>query len=121
MRLAVFGLIESPPEDTPKEPLPHFLLRPQANCNHIPPASGGKGRGFASPERKATPAPRYNPDVWRDVGAGFLKALLDAEGASVWSRLPQSKFRSLDRVSKTAETDFTVDGRPPCMCRLWWC
>lgn len=36
--------------------------------------------------------------MWRDVGRGFLKALLDAEGASVWSRLPQSKFRSLDRV-----------------------
>ncbi|CAB1101720.1 unnamed protein product [Ectocarpus sp. CCAP 1310/34] len=72
----------------------------KAMCNHIPPANGGRrGELFASPERKSTTPPRYHPQIWRDVGAGFLKALLDAEGASVWSRLPQSKFRSLERVS----------------------
>ena len=68
-------------------------------CNHIPPAHSGKGgERFASPERKATAPPRYHPLIWRDVGTGFLKALLDAEGASVWSRLPNSKFRTLERV-----------------------
>ncbi|CAN0417842.1 unnamed protein product [Ectocarpus sp. 8 AP-2014] len=73
----------------------------KAMCNHIPPADGGRrGERFASPERKSTTPPRYHPQIWRDVGAGFLKALLDAEGASVWSRLPQSKFRSLERARK---------------------
>eukprot|EP00903_Cladosiphon_okamuranus_P005485 g5469.t1 len=73
----------------------------KAMCNHIPPAHSGKGgERFASPERKATTPPRYQPEVWRDVGAGFLKALLDAEGASVWSRLPNSKFRTLERAKK---------------------
>ncbi|CAN0189002.1 unnamed protein product [Ectocarpus sp. 12 AP-2014] len=73
----------------------------KAMCNHIPPANGGRrGERFASPERKSTTPPRYHPQIWRDVGAGFLKALLDAEGASVWSRLPQSKFRSLERARK---------------------
>ncbi|CAM9890985.1 unnamed protein product, partial [Ectocarpus fasciculatus] len=73
----------------------------KAMCNHIPSANGGRrGERFASPERKSTTSPRYHPQIWRDVGAGFLKALLDAEGASVWSRLPQSKFRSLERARK---------------------
>ncbi|CAM9497007.1 unnamed protein product, partial [Scytosiphon promiscuus] len=73
----------------------------QAMCNHVPPASGEKGgKRLASPERRATPPPRYHPEIWRDVGAGFLKALLDAEGASIWSRLPQSKFRSLERAKR---------------------
>ncbi|CAM9283901.1 unnamed protein product [Pylaiella littoralis] len=73
----------------------------KAMCNHVPPASEGKGGGrFASPERRATTPPRYHPQIWRDVGAGFLKALLDAEGASVWSRLPHSKFRSLERAKR---------------------
>lgn len=76
-----------------------FLPSAQAMCNHVPPASRGKGGRFASPERPETSAPRYHPGIWRGVGEGFLKALLDAEGASVWSRLSQSKFRSLERVS----------------------
>lgn len=91
-------------------------------CNHIPPANGGRrGERFASPERKCTTPPRYHPQIWRDVGAGFLKALLDAEGASVWSRLPQSKFRSLEKVSigrtneRPAEIIELVGGGKTCL------
>lgn len=69
-------------------------------CNAIPRAYGSRGAQYASPERNQAPPPKYHPEIWRDVGRGFLKALLDAEGVSLWSRLPLSKFKSLERVSK---------------------
>ncbi|CAM9332113.1 unnamed protein product [Sphacelaria rigidula] len=72
----------------------------KAMCNHIPPSHGRKEGDVASPERKQTSPPKYHPDIWRDVGRGFLKALLDAEGVLVWSRLPLSKFRTLDRARR---------------------
>lgn len=79
--------------------------------NHIPPACGVKRGESASPERKPVPAPRYNPETWKDVGKGFLKALLDVEGASVWSRLPLSRFKTLERVRELRLAVGCVEGK----------
>lgn len=101
--------------------IPHRLRVPPADptqchgqsmCNHIPPANGVKRGESASPERKPVPAPRYNPETWKDVGKGFLKALLDVEGASVWSRLPLSRFKTLERVRELKLVVGCVEGNP---------
>ncbi|CAM9673358.1 unnamed protein product [Chrysoparadoxa australica] len=67
--------------------------------NHVPEVQGCKS-GLASPERKPAQPTRYSPNDWREVGRGFLVACLDMEGLNPWSRLPNSKYRSVARARR---------------------
>ena len=40
------------------------------------------------------------PEDWREVGRAFAAALLDLVGANPWSRLPNSKFRTVDAARR---------------------
>ena len=65
--------------------------------NHVPAAHGGH-QGRASPERTVTSPPKYGPEHWMEVGRAVLVALLDMKELNPWSRVGNSKYRTVDRV-----------------------
>ena len=78
--------------------------------NHVPPAKGVNARD-ASPERlPASQVPNYTPEEWREVGRGILTSLLDAVGENPWSRLGNSKWRTIDRARTWLRTDIRCAG-----------
>lgn len=48
---------------------------------------------------------KYTPASWENVGQGCLIAMLDIRGQNPCSRIPKTKFRTLDRVRLMAVTD----------------
>ena len=59
-----------------------------------------------SPERLvAGGPPKYAPDHWEEVGRAVLVSLLDLQGLNPWSRLSNSKYRTLDRARQTVMTE----------------
>jgi hypothetical protein len=65
--------------------------------NHVPAAHGGH-QGRASPERTVTSPPKYGPEHWMEVGRAVLVALLDMKELNPWSRVGNSKYRTVDRA-----------------------
>ena len=63
--------------------------------NAVPGASHDKGR--ASPPSKASSSsPKYNPDVWMNVGRACMASILDLVEENPWSRIIRSRYHTLD-------------------------
>jgi hypothetical protein len=62
-------------------------------------AAAGPGSGRASPARDASvDPPRFTQFDFEGVGRGLMASLLDIEGINPWSRLTNSRHKSLDGV-----------------------
>ena len=78
--------------------------------NHVPAAQGGH-QGRASPERTVTSPPKYAPEHWMEVGRAVLVALLDLREMNPWSRVGNSKYRTVDRARTSVCAE--IRQRPP--------
>ena len=68
--------------------------------NALPEASNDRGR--APPAKPSSSScPKYTPAVFMDVAQGCLSALLDMFDKNPWSRLPRSRFHTLDNIRLT--------------------
>jgi hypothetical protein len=64
-------------------------------------AASGKGERLASPARDASVEPsRYTQDDFEQLGRAVGASILDLVGANPWSRLPNTRHKSLEGVRK---------------------
>ncbi len=64
-------------------------------------AASGKGERFASPARDASvEAGRYTQDDFEQLGRAVGAAMLDLVAANPWSRIPNTRHKSLEGVRK---------------------
>eukprot|EP01052_Picozoa_sp_SAG31_P008234 SAG31_NODE_412_length_15972_cov_3.590626_5_plen_501_part_00 len=68
-------------------------------------AAYGSGSGRASPPRDASvDPPNFKKEDFEGVGRGMLVAILDLQGKNPWSRLPNTRHKSLEGVTKWVAT-----------------
>ena len=70
------------------------------------PLQQGDGGGRTPRRGPGASAPRpYTVASWANVGEALLVALLDAEGKNPWSRVPGTRYKSLEGARKALASE----------------